>query len=77
MKKNRIVAVGDICNSTDTILVKKKSTIKYYNFIEIFSVYDTNVDEKLGNAKLIRNKFRSQGLSYHNTTHHIQQHQAF
>jgi len=69
MKKNGIVAVGDICNSTDTIFIKKKSTIKYYNFIETFSVYDTNVDEKLSNAKLIRNKFRSQGLKATITPH--------
>ncbi len=34
MYKNGIVAVGDICNTTDTIPTKLKSKINYYNFIE-------------------------------------------
>ncbi|MGN6210917.1 amidohydrolase family protein [Parafilimonas sp.] len=34
MYENGIVAVGDICNTTDTISTKLKSKINYYNFIE-------------------------------------------
>ena len=35
MLLNGIVAVGDICNNTDTIAQKKKNRIHYYNFIEV------------------------------------------
>lgn len=30
-----VVAVGDICNTTDTIDIKKKSKVQYKNFIEV------------------------------------------
>ncbi|MCF8247667.1 MAG: amidohydrolase family protein [Saprospiraceae bacterium] len=31
-----IVAVGDICNKADTAAVKRHSSIRYYNFVEMF-----------------------------------------
>jgi len=34
MIKNGIIAVGDICNNTQTFLQKQKQRIAYYNFIE-------------------------------------------
>ncbi len=36
MRKNGIVAVGDISNQADTFAQKKRSEIRYYNFIEMF-----------------------------------------
>jgi aminodeoxyfutalosine deaminase len=41
MFKNGIVAVGDICNTADTIQVKNKSKIYYHNFIETYA-FDPN-----------------------------------
>ena len=35
-----IVAVGDICNTTDTLEVKSKSRIDWSNFIEVLSFSD-------------------------------------
>ncbi|HLY69399.1 MAG TPA: amidohydrolase family protein [Puia sp.] len=35
MIENGIVAVGDICNNTDSFLQKQKQRIAYYNFIEV------------------------------------------
>jgi cytosine/adenosine deaminase-related metal-dependent hydrolase len=35
MRNNGIVAVGDICNGTDTIHQKLKKNLAYYNFIEV------------------------------------------
>ena len=40
MITNGIVAVGDICNTTDTFRKSKKRIFKYYNFIEVFGVKD-------------------------------------
>ncbi|MCG8412481.1 MAG: amidohydrolase family protein [Bacteroidales bacterium] len=34
MRSNGIVAVGDICNTNDTLRTKNRSKIHYYNFIE-------------------------------------------
>jgi cytosine/adenosine deaminase-related metal-dependent hydrolase len=34
MLQNGIVAVGDICNNSSTLLQKQKSNLHYYNFIE-------------------------------------------
>ena len=35
MLKSGIVAVGDICNSTDTRILKSERRLDYYNFIEL------------------------------------------
>jgi aminodeoxyfutalosine deaminase len=35
MLHNGIAAVGDICNTTDTILAKQKGQLYYHNFIEV------------------------------------------
>jgi aminodeoxyfutalosine deaminase len=36
MLDSGIVAVGDICNSGDTLLTKQAGRLEYYNFIELF-----------------------------------------
>lgn len=40
-----IVAVGDICNTTDSLFVKQKSKIKYHNFIEAYSFHPKNAQK--------------------------------
>ncbi|MGJ7030672.1 amidohydrolase family protein [Niabella hirudinis] len=35
MIKNGIVAVGDICNTTDTLFQKEKGQLYYHNFVEV------------------------------------------
>ena len=44
MIANGIVAVGDICNTTDTLLQKQKGNLLYYNFIETFGVHENKID---------------------------------
>jgi aminodeoxyfutalosine deaminase len=41
MLHNGIVAVGDICNTTNTIAQKSKQRLRYYNFIEVSGVAAT------------------------------------
>ena len=62
MIKNGIVAVGDICNTTDTLLQKQKGNLLYYNFIEIFQINEKKIKETLTSAKVIRNEFRNSGM---------------
>jgi aminodeoxyfutalosine deaminase len=46
MRKNGIVAVGDISNQTDTFAVKTASAIRYYTFIELFDFLQESGAEK-------------------------------
>lgn len=49
MIKNGIVAVGDICNTTNTIFQKSKANLHYQNFIEVAGFTDS-IAEKRFNA---------------------------
>lgn len=62
MIDNGIVAVGDICNTTDTLLQKQKGNLRYYNFIETFQIKENKIKETLTSAKIIRDKFRNSGM---------------
>ena len=47
MYENGIVAVGDICNTTDAIAVKQNSHIVWHSFIEVLSFTDAKADENM------------------------------
>ena len=61
MITNGIVAVGDICNTTDTLSQKEKGNLQYYNFIEVFGVKDDLENQIISDAKDLRNQFRKVG----------------
>ena len=61
MIKNGIVAVGDICNTTDTLFQKQKGNLQYYNFIETFGVYENKIDVVFSRAMGLRKEFRIAG----------------
>jgi len=69
MIKNGIVGVGDICNTLDTLKLKSKSKLRYYNFIEVFEVFKNKVDFTLSQAIKIRDTFKSYDLSANITPH--------
>ena len=69
MIKNGIVAVGDICNTSDTLFQKKKCNLTYYNFIEVFGVLDENTHDIITKAQNLRNQFRLSGLKSTITPH--------
>lgn len=62
MKKNGIVGVGDICNTTDTLFQKKFKNLAYYNFIEIFDVNEERINKRIKFAISLRSKFREIGM---------------
>jgi aminodeoxyfutalosine deaminase len=47
MYNNGIVAVGDISNQADAILVKRKSKIRWQNFIEVLSMSDERAEANI------------------------------
>ena len=59
MIANGIVAVGDICNTGDTLEQKQKENLMYYNFIETFGVHENKVDVVFNQAIELRNEFRA------------------
>lgn len=59
---NGIVAVGDICNSADTIPQKRISKIFYHSFIELFGFNHAFADEVFNRALKLSEKFNA--LSY-------------
>jgi len=61
MIANGIVAVGDICNTTDTLFQKQKGNIQYYNFIETFGIHENKIDAVFMHAMDLRNEFRIAG----------------
>ena len=62
MIKNGIVAVGDICNTDDTLSQKQKGNLQYYNFIEIFGVQKKNIQKTIKDGKLLKKQFRKNGF---------------
>ncbi len=57
MLKDGIVAVGDICNTTDTIIRKSENRLYYHSFIEIFGFDDRNATSIYEQATILRETF--------------------
>jgi aminodeoxyfutalosine deaminase len=54
-----IVAVADICNTTNTISTKQTSDILYHNFVEVFGAIPQYAAQKLQTATEIYTQFRN------------------
>ena len=53
------VAVGDICNTIDTISIKQKSKLRFHNFIEAIGFSDDKAVERFAFSKNIEAQFQS------------------
>ncbi|HXD79579.1 MAG TPA: amidohydrolase family protein, partial [Puia sp.] len=60
MAAGGIVAVGDICNTTDTLELKKSGRLAYYNFIETMGFTDRSAPDRFGAALAIFTAFENQ-----------------
>ncbi len=63
MWQNGIQAVGDICNTADTLETKKNSRIKYHSFVEVFSFDSSKADEVLQEGIRVANVYQQNGLT--------------
>ena len=61
MYENGVVAVGDICNSTDTIFQKQKSNIEYRNFVEVLG-FNKQSKERFQNYINVYNTYCDAGF---------------
>ena len=57
MIANGIVAVGDICNTTQTIKQKLKNNLQYYNFIEIAGFVPNAAQQRFEAGLTVHNEF--------------------
>ena len=57
MYDSGIVAVGDICNTTDSLTIKEKSKIRWHNFIEVSGFVDAGADKRFTAIKDILHQF--------------------
>ncbi len=60
MLKNGIVAVGDICNTTDTLSQKKQHNLYYHNFIETIGFPETVAEQRFESSIDIFKQFAQQ-----------------
>ena len=58
MFTNGIVAVGDICNTLDTLSVKEKHKIAYYSFIELYDLDPTRAYDKIKAGVIMQDAFQ-------------------
>jgi cytosine/adenosine deaminase-related metal-dependent hydrolase len=66
MLRNGIVAVGDICNNTHTLVQKKKGRMRYYNFIEASGWAPSVSGMRFERARSIYDQFESSGTNNKN-----------
>jgi len=59
MLANGIVAVGDICNTADTLPLKKKGAQEYYNFIETMGFVEQGASARFAASKAVFDQFES------------------
>jgi cytosine/adenosine deaminase-related metal-dependent hydrolase len=59
MEAAGIVAVGDICNTADTLAVKEQSSIAWTNFVEVLSFRDETARERVRHYTAVRDRFRT------------------
>jgi cytosine/adenosine deaminase-related metal-dependent hydrolase len=57
MLDNGIVAVGDICNTTDTLPEKKAARLYYHNFIETIGFIGATAAERFGHSRKVYEAF--------------------
>ncbi len=59
MYESGIVAVGDICNTTDSIVIKQNSNINWFNFIEVIGFNEHDATARLNYAAKILDEFNT------------------
>jgi cytosine/adenosine deaminase-related metal-dependent hydrolase len=60
MKEKGIVAVGDVCNTTDTLKAKSASDLYFHNFIEALGFVPETAETRFSQALHIYQKFTDQ-----------------
>jgi cytosine/adenosine deaminase-related metal-dependent hydrolase len=63
MKEQGIVAVGDISNTSNSIVAKKNSNLYYHTFIELIALNPTRAESVFNDALKLASQYEVNGLS--------------
>lgn len=63
MQEAGVIAVGDICNTADTIEVKTNSNIRYHSFVELFGLDKSKANQFLETGINVLEQYKSKSLS--------------
>lgn len=63
MRADGTVAIGDICNTTDSIHIKQQSGLEWVNFIEVSGVIPAAARKRFSEAVKVMEEFRANGLN--------------
>lgn len=83
MLQNGIVAVGDICNTANTIPQKQKGNLHHYNFIEATGFLPQFAEKRFQQAEGVYQQFselsivRNEGMEVHNNQQSIVPHAPY
>lgn len=67
--KNAIVAVADVCNTSDTVAIKKSSTLYWHNLVEVLNFYDAGLEKAWVNYSAVQKDFEKNNLDAVLTPH--------
>ena len=59
MFNNGIVAVADVCNTSQATEIKRKSTLFWHNLIEVINLRDENLEKQLTHFNLILDQYKT------------------
>jgi cytosine/adenosine deaminase-related metal-dependent hydrolase len=77
MQEAGIVAVGDVCNGTNSLKAKQKGILHYHNFIELFSFNPTKAEESLQHGFALLNQFNQVSINNTKFTSSISPHAPY
>lgn len=69
MYANGISGVADICNTADTVDLKKHSPLQWYNLVEVINLNDAHLQAALENCNRVKNEFERNGFQAVLTPH--------
>ncbi len=59
LQQSGTVAIGDICNGTESLFLKQQSKLYWHNFIEVSGFVDSNAKQRLAAAENVMQAFQA------------------
>ncbi len=71
MFREGIVLCADVCNTSESFEVKKKSAVRYINLLEVFGVDPSKADRRMDEIKQVANMARDMELPFSLVPHSV------
>ncbi len=63
IRRQGIVGMGDIVNTTDTLALKQNTSLRFHNFVEVFGMAASTWQNGLKRAEPVLQAFKAQGMA--------------